>query len=354
LAEANSRYHIVFCTGLDRDLRYLAVLVRSIARHFSEPESLSFHFLHFQLSPNELQRFCQSVEDLPCPPPNLYSVDDLLGARVHQPGFGYYAWLWFSEVISDSITQLLYLDCDMLCCRDLRPLWDIDFSGTYGAFVADPGSNRHDCARDLAEAAPKIGYKYKLTGPYFNTGFAFLDMSRWRTLELSQLVDKRLSKDYTAFRFHDQDILNLILDHQVIQVSPEWNLIESIALYEKWDFELYQHFSPEEYFSPRLRHYSGKMKPDGPNVRASEALEFYSYLDETDWRGWRSEDSKSLAHQIKSHLLDFHYIVVRGFKQKVLTSPWQRLAGVVRNAPYVLLLYPLLPLYRAFRRLTRE
>lgn len=347
MADSQDSYHIGFCTGLNRDLKYLAVLIRSIARHFSEPEKLQFHFFHFQLSTAELDLFRQSLVDLPTPEPTLYSIEALLGSRVGEPGFGFFAWLWLFEMLPDSIDRLLYLDCDVLCYRDLAELWQLDLDDAVCALVPDPGARLHHCVRELRRVAPNFGFSFPPDRTYFNAGVVLVNVRPWKKLRIPRTVDDVLAGNYEALRLHDQDLLNLLIGDRALALSPEWNLLESIILYENWDFELYHEFDPRRYFEPRLRHFSGNMKPDGPNVRASEAEDYFSYLAETAWQHRRAFN---LARLIKGHLLDFHYLVVRGLKQRVLGSPWRKLAGVVRRAPFVLVLYPALPLYRAFLR----
>jgi lipopolysaccharide biosynthesis glycosyltransferase len=345
-ANMKQEFQIALCTGLNRDLRYLAVLVRSIYEQFSEPEKLRFHLLHFQLTEDQLLPFHLSLEDIPCPV-EFHRIDERVGRRVDEPGFGYWGRLWLMDVLPASIDRVLYLDSDMLCCADLRPLWETDIDECFAAVVQDPGTRVHGCEQSLAKSAAEFGFEPPAERSYFNSGMLFLNLPRCREIGLLKIVEETFRGHYNDLRFWDQDALNLIFREQVVYLSPEWNLVESIHLFEHWDFELYQEFpEPRQYFFPRLRHFSGKMKPDGPYARASEAELFYRYLDQTAWKGWRSKESSKWYRAIVGHLLDFHYVVVRGLKQRALPSPWSELFKVVQRAPYVLILYPLIPLYR--------
>lgn len=349
----SDRYHIALFTSLAKDLRYAAVLIRSIAATFREPEKLVFHFLYFNLKTTQLADLTESVGDLPIEL-NLRPIDNHVGDRVSRPDFGYWARLWLGRVIPPEAERVLYLDCDMMAYRDIQPIWDTDIKGYVLAAVVDPGSRLHGCRQSLEEAVQRLNLE--VPGPfrdYLNSGFLFINLKLWREERVLERVEETFH-DYQALRFHDQDAINLLLGDRVKLLSPEWNLLESVVLYENWDFELYRDFGPpQDYFEPRLRHFSGNMKPDGPNARASERELFYSLLDQTVWRGWRSPVSKSLVSYLWGHLLDFHYVVVRGLKQKAIRQPFRRLLHYALRAPYAPIVYPLIRLYRLMRNWRR-
>ncbi|MCA9780963.1 MAG: glycosyltransferase family 8 protein, partial [Candidatus Eremiobacteraeota bacterium] len=342
-------YHIALFTSLARDLRYAAVLIRSIAKHFCSPDKLVFHFMFYELEPQELARFTKSLNDLSVQV-ELHPLSSQVGDRVSKPDFGYWARLWLGRVLPSETERVLYLDCDMIAYRDIQPIWETDMDGHVVAAVEDPGNLLHGCRKSLKTAIDKLNLDFPdPSGRYINSGFLFINLKLWRNERVLERVEETFS-DYQALRFHDQDAINLLLGDRVKLLSPEWNLLESVVLYENWDFELYREFDPpQEYFEPRLRHFSGNMKPDGRNARASERELFYSYLDQTLWRGWRSPESESLVIHLYGRLLDFHYVVVRGFKQKALKRPFEKLLSYAWAAPYAPLVYPLLPLYRLIR-----
>ena len=341
----HDRYHIALFTSLAKDLRYAAVLIRSIALHFRSPEQLVFHFLFYDLEPHDLANLTKSVEDLPIQI-ELHPLDDRVQDRKSSPGFGYWAWMWASRVLSPEVDRVLYVDCDMIAYRDIEPLWNTDMDEHVIAAAIDPGSRLHGCIESLKETTSQLKLDYSAPAHYINAGLLFINLKLWREERVLERVVETF-QDYQALRFHDQDAINLLLGDRVRLLSPEWNLLESIVLYEHWDFELYQDFGPpQDYFEPRIRHFSGNMKPDGPNARASERELFYSLLDQTVWRGWRSPVSKSPVSYLWGHLLDFHYVVVRGFKQRAIRQPLRRLLRYAFRAPYAPIVYLLLPLYR--------
>ena len=324
-----SGYHITLFTSRPQDLRYAAVLIRSIATHFPSPRQLVFHFLFYDLRPEELTALTKSVEDLPVKM-KLYPLEDQVGERRSQAGFGYWAWMWLGRVLPE-IDRVLYVDCDMMAYRDIQPLWSTEMDNFVIAAVADPGSRLHNCLGSLREAVDQLNLELAVPSQYINAGLLFINLTRWRQERVLERVEETFS-DYQALRFHDQDAINLLLGDRVKLLSPEWNLLESVVLYENWDFELYKDFDPpQDYFEPRLRHFSGNMKPDGENA------------------SWRSEVSKSLLVRLRGRLLDFHYVAVRGLKQKAIRKPFARLLHFAWLAPYAPLVYPLLPFFRLIR-----
>ncbi|MFA7484075.1 MAG: glycosyltransferase family 8 protein [Vulcanimicrobiota bacterium] len=345
-----AEFQIVFATNLSRDLAYLAALTNSIVEHFSEPEKLSFHLLYYDLSDDELEPLKQSVLRLPAPM-EIHEVSELVGKRKEEPGFGYWTWLWMQVVLPESLPRALYLDCDMLCYRDLRPLWDIDLTNSLAAAVADPVSRIGGYSQQLSCEAAELGFKFPPNSPYFNAGFLFANLEKWRERGLLEELDRYFQGRFEQLPFPDQDALNLVLSDQVIFLSPEWNLIEPIAVYENWDFELFSEFgSLQEYFEPRLQHFAGSLKPDRPFVRASHTASFLQHLEQAAWTGPRVTHKWYQA--VIGNLLDFHYYWIRGIKQKAISNPYRRLLETVKRAPYTLVLYPFLPVYRLLCRLS--
>lgn len=336
-------YHIVFYTSLPRDLRYLGALILSIVDNFSRPNALVFHLLHSGLSDFELGKL-STVTESQSGRLELHPVDDLLGSRLKEEGFGYWAWLWAVDVLGE-LDRVLYLDCDMLCYQDISELWEFDLGDTFGAVVPDPGTRVLSCSQKLSTVGPKFGLEYPTDGLYFNAGFFFMNLKKWRSLNLLSRLESIFHGRYNELEWHDQDALNLLIGDEVVYLDPSWNLLESVLLYETWDFELYERFGdPQRYFEPRIRHFSGDMKPDGPNARASDRVRFYHYLDQTCWAGWRG--ASSFSQTIKARLTDFHYLMTRGIRQKALQGAEREVLRMSFHYPYLPLLYLLLPIYR--------
>jgi len=344
----NDRYHALFCTNRSKDLPYLAVAIRSLVEHFGEPERLVVHVLRTHLNLSHLKPLEESLTDLPCELRH-HCLHERLAPYLEMKDFGYWPFLWFDERLPNGLKRLVYLDCDMVVCDDLTPLWHLELGECVVGAVPDPGSRVHRCSQTLAAEAPKLGFTYRPDDPYFNSGLLVIDLEKWRAEAIPEQVEKLFAHDFAQLRFHDQDALNLLLQGRVRPLSPRWNLIESLFLYQDWDFDLYRAFGPpQDYFVPAVRHFSGSQKPDTPLIRRSEAELYFQYLGPTEWGIPERSIREAFKRRLLGDLLELHYIVVRGLRQKALHTPYKRLAEHILRAPYSLLLYPLIYIRRLF------
>lgn len=344
-------YHVVFNINRTLDLPYLAVAVRSLVRHFAEPSALVVHILWSQLSLEEWSRLEQSWLDLDCQFQH-HNMDDVFAERSELPGFGYWNWLWHSEVLATDISSVLCLDCDIVVYDDISPLWNLDLCGKIAAAVYDPGTRVHNCVQSLSSEATSLGLQYDASGPYFNGGVYFVNLIQWRRQKVLKRLQGLFDGRYDRLRFHDQDGLNLLFADKILALSPQWNLLESLKLYEEWDFGLYSEFGdPREYFQAKIRHFSGQSKPDSIWVGWVHQQTYYHYLDQTAWRGHRSDRRRTWWSSPLAHLIDFHYLLVRGLRQRALPDLSKRLRDILKRAPYLPLIYPVIPIYRAWLKL---
>lgn len=221
------------------------------------------------------------------------------------------------------------------------------------AAVPDPLSLLEPLSRSLALSAPRLGLEFDSSDTYFNSGMLLIDLPKWRQENLVEKITANFYEGFGNLHLHDQDSLNLLLRKRILELSPCWNLIEYARLYSDWPFQIYSG-DPNDYFQRKVRHFSGERKPDRPWVRLSDKVEFYKWLDETAWKGTRSNWDRGLRSLVFSRLLELHYLVCRGLQQKVLNSPWQRILGLLLEAPYLVPIYALLPLYRVLHSAKRK
>ena len=349
--QTNEFFDVVFTTNREKDLKYLAVAGRSLLQNCSQPERVRFHILYTLLDEAQIQRINDSWKDL-ASSVNFYSIENRLGELARDPGYGYWYRIYLGDVLPSSISKALYLDTDVVVHGDIAELWNLQLDGKVAGVVWDPGYRYFGIAEQLQTQARKNALNFPGEGPYFNTGFLLIDLRLWRSRDIPGQVEQHFGDRHQDSVLHDQDELNIILQGQVLALSPTWNLIEPIALIENWDFDIYRDLAdPKTYFTPKIRHFSGASKADSALVRSTEKANFYRFLDKTDWAGWRSvSDSKWWAKPL-SEMVELHYILVRGLRQRVMTCPLARLRKHLQRAPYTALLYLGLPLYRLYRKI---
>lgn len=344
---------VVFYTSQEKDLPYLAAAIRSLAAHIAEPKRLEIYVLYTGLDGAGVQRLRDSVDDLECPT-HSHDIGSLVGDRVGRPGFGYWAYLWMVEVLPLHAEKALYLDCDILVYDDISPLLQIELGDSLLAAAVDPGARVLQNQATLCEWAQRQGVEYDpKRSPYVNAGVLLFNLRLWREERILEFLDQRFGDDYQTLRYHDQDAINLLLGNRIKLVSPRWNLLEPLGFWEGWDFEIQTEDTPLNYFEPAIKHFAGPQKPDTEFIRQSDREHYYRYLDQTYWRGQRHPAAACLRGKLIAELLEFRYLLVRGFQQKVLRDPRARLFIFLKRAPYVPLLYPAIYLHRLSLKIRR-
>lgn len=149
-------------------------------------------------------------------------------------------------------TRLLYLDSDMICRGDLRPLWHTPLQGQLIGAVEDAGyvENRLD--------QMQIAYQHRR---YFNSGLMLMDLVAWRQHRISQQV-KAFIKVWPQLRYHDQDALNAILVDRWLPLHPKYNAQSKLL----WRQQQHRNSALERENTvarqaPVLVHYAGFRKP---------------------------------------------------------------------------------------------
>jgi len=185
-----------------------------------------------------------------------------------------YVRLFLTEFFDDSVSKVLYLDSDLLVCRDISPLWNTDISGYALAAVRD-----HPASRCLLE--PPIPPER-----FFNSGVLLVNLDRWRRSGAPHHLVKFAEEHRSTLLSHDQDVLNGVYTSETCLLGLEWNFQARYADYtadELW-------MEPEEFAgardNPGIIHFSTKYKPWNYGVQVPHQELYFQYLALTPWRGY--------------------------------------------------------------------
>jgi lipopolysaccharide biosynthesis glycosyltransferase len=159
--------------------------------------------------------------------------------------------IWHRIFLPDLVPQVdrvLYLDADVIACRDLAPLWNMDLGDNWLGAVTNVFQPNHRARpRELGLAG---------TEAYFNSGVLLMNLEAMRrdgkTQELLDLVAARGGE----FEWPDQDALNIALGSRRVRLDPRWNATN--ALWKDW---AKQQVGPRRRWlaklRPALRHFEG-------------------------------------------------------------------------------------------------
>src|SRR5436190_1424809 len=118
------------------------------------------------------------------------------------------------------VSQLIYLDCDVLVFRDFAELFDVELSpGKMLAAVPDSETlTLRDDSRTLASAM-----NLPAVGCYFYSGVMLLDLGRLRKENFAERALDFLEAQRGHYRFHDQSAFNFLLHGRIAELPEHWN-----------------------------------------------------------------------------------------------------------------------------------
>jgi lipopolysaccharide biosynthesis glycosyltransferase len=123
--------------------------------------------------------------------------------------------LFADRVLPPSAERVLYLDSDLLVCRNLSPLYEVDLQGRAIAAAHDQFvANR---VRHLSGKAAEDDR------PVFNSGVLLIDLNRMRDGLGERLRAVALQRQ-DGWPWFDQSVLNGVLaEDDWLEIGPEWN-----------------------------------------------------------------------------------------------------------------------------------
>jgi|GEM_PF-1648776 len=136
------------------------------------------------------------------------------------PGRSYMAYCRILLPRLLDVPRMIYLDCDVLVCRDLSELFDIELSpGKILAAVPDSETltlGDDSCALARAMNLPA-------DGRYFNSGVMLLDLNGLRKENFTEKSLEFFKNWRGDYRFHDQSAFNFLLHGRIQELPEHWN-----------------------------------------------------------------------------------------------------------------------------------
>ncbi|MBX3300746.1 MAG: glycosyltransferase family 8 protein [Nitrospira sp.] len=166
-----------------------------------------------------------------------------------------YVRLLLPQLVTQSVSRVLYLDADLLVLDDLTSLMKTDLEGTVVGAVLDRWDWQIKRREPGLENVPRVR-------DYFNAGVLLINLERWRKERISEKALEYLVQ-YPLTPFADQDALNVACDGLWTKLDPRWNF------HDHCDKRILN-MEPEQ--RPGVLHFAGPQKPwnsSVPNINAS-------------------------------------------------------------------------------------
>ena len=147
-----------------------------------------------------------------------------------------------------TLDKILYLDADLVVVGDISELWNTELGANYAASVHDTYIER-------------IGYKQEIgfeeSDLYINAGVILFNLDAIRK---DNIIPQFFEQTNRAFRFQDQDVLNVVFRKKIVRLPDKFNVLYSKK--SKLD-------------TANIIHYTGVHKPWLPDTRSKrDVLDF--------------------------------------------------------------------------------
>ena len=213
-----------------------------------------------------------------------------------------YAKVLLPDILPNELDRVLFLDSDVVATADLSQLWDLPL-----------GDKALFAARDRigwVGAPGGLSNHRELNIPpdtkYFNSGVLYINLQKWREKKISERIISYIRKNWEILRMEDQEALNAVLFDDWGELPFEWN----------WQI-------PWRYFRNGMRimawvpqagrtniiHFTCAEKPWLPGCDVAERIQFFHYLDQTEWAGWRVPIHKEVFGRILHSIQDLRFIL---------------------------------------------
>jgi len=245
-------YHIV-CNTDNNYAPYCATMLYSLL-NVSKGE-YSIHILIDTLNEQCKSRIEESLKPFACQVFfHIVNDEKLNGVKFRQNNpltKAAYFRLLISSILDESITKVLYLDCDIIVKKDISPLFDIDISAYALAAIRDlivvPRTEEH---------RNQLSLSYDQY--YFNSGLMIINLEYWRNNDSEKKLIEFAKKERTVY-FHDQDALNYVFKGQWYMLPP-YICYLNLCLYEQLYFNHYRDFTRYK-TDCYVIHYASNEKP---------------------------------------------------------------------------------------------
>lgn len=182
--------------------------------------------------------------------------------------------------VSPSIDRIIYLDADLVVCRNLLELWR-DIQGEAPLYAVQEGMT---LVSDEDRVFNWSDLGISPTAPYMNAGVLGINLSYFRQHRIAEQVIQYLRRHGSNVCFWDQGGLNAILAEKWEFLDRRWNQTHLINRPQHW---LERGMTEEEYVrlreDPFIVHFSGSEKPWDYICPDPRKEVFYDVLQHTDW-----------------------------------------------------------------------
>ena len=308
--------HIACCSN-EKLAPMLGVVVTSVGINVTS-DDVMMYLLHNGLKDNTVKRL-QKIADRYNVRLKFLKIDlEILkdcpvDEKNHYGNIMMYARLLLSSMLPD-LNKVIYLDCDLVVCKDLQSLWETNVNNMAVAM------------------APDLWYQDKgtlsrlgINNYYLNSGVIVMNLDYWRKHDVQNRLLSYIVDLGNELIYNDQDALNVILQDERRQLPVKYNVTP--YHYHK-NLENYPAKLREEIQKSRLDpvifHYLGPVKPWSLGCYLPGKKLFMKYQKASGW--WHCTIQKHVFKRIFYTL--FPNIKKKAWENKTYIDNWEKFYSI--------------------------
>lgn len=307
----NNIINIAYCTDSNY-LEHVAVSIKSIILN-NLNENLRFHVFLYNVDEFDIKKFQQTSELI-----FIYQIEpedfekynhNFSTTHITNSTF---IRLMVPRLLSSRVTELLYLDADVLCFNNISSILNIDIENYICAAAIDSKQN----IQNSNSSRLKLN-----SNDYFNAGVLYINIKNWMSFDVESKSNDILSKN-NDLKYADQDALNIVLQNHIKIIDSKWNYLftwmtnqeKETFFYDKKTLPYFIHFT-----GPRKMWY---VEHEG---LAQDLYNFYKHF--TPW-----SDVLLKSYQSKMRAVDYRIYAKNFFrKRRLFKSIKYYLTYLVKN-----------------------
>ena len=240
-------------------------------------------------------------------------IDCPVDEKIHYGNIMMYARLLLSSMLPN-LDKVIYLDCDLVVCKDLKSLWETDVN---------------DVAVTMA---PDLLYQDKATlsrlginNNYLNSGVIVMNLDYWRKHDVMKRLLAYISDKGNELIYNDQDSLNAILHDERRQLPVKYNVTPHYFLKnpDNYPKEMHEEIRDAR-INPIIFHFLGKIKPWSLGCYLPGKELFMKYQKASGWRHFTIE--KYVFKRIVYTL--FPNIKKKAWENKTYIDNWEKFYSI--------------------------
>jgi UDP-glucose:(glucosyl)LPS alpha-1,3-glucosyltransferase/UDP-D-galactose:(glucosyl)LPS alpha-1,3-D-galactosyltransferase/UDP-glucose:(galactosyl)LPS alpha-1,2-glucosyltransferase len=262
----------VSCAADDAYAPHVAATVHSVCAH-SGSLSVHVHLLADERLGEERRAELRALSERLGARIDFLNAPDEINALPSDERFTSAIWhrIFLPQLLPD-LDRVLYLDADVIACRDLGALWKTPLEGFWLGAVTNVFQPNH-------RARPKqLGLPNREV--YFNSGVLLMNLAEMRRDEKTEELLELVATRGAEFEWPDQDALNIALGQRRLGLHPRWNATN--ALRHDWSKGTFPRMARwRALLRPCLRHFEGPdaNKPWDPDCVENQREVYWQHRD---------------------------------------------------------------------------